>query len=46
MIWTTKRYIIQTMNRQIVSVTLNKDKNGNKLVVYPFERKQIINKLN
>ncbi|MSE09594.1 linear amide C-N hydrolase, partial [Lactobacillus salivarius] len=33
-------------NRQIMAVTLNKDKNGNKLVVYPFERKQIINQLN
>ncbi|NYA74442.1 linear amide C-N hydrolase, partial [Lactobacillus salivarius] len=33
-------------NRQIVAVTLNKDKDGNRLVTYPFERKQIINKLN
>ena len=33
-------------NRQIVAVTLNEDKNGNRLIAYPFERKQVINKLN
>ena len=33
-------------NRQIVAVTLNEDKNSNRLIAYPFERKQVINKLN
>ncbi|MGE9831345.1 choloylglycine hydrolase [Ligilactobacillus salivarius] len=33
-------------NRQIVAVTLNKNKKDNKLIAYPFKRVQEINKLN